>query len=132
MRFEEMLPELRADKKVRRSSWADGYYIALRGESPHGGSLLWWNGSKYDNYYSPSRDDFNANDWEIVEKKVKLRDLTEEQYCRRVKINCDKRDGYCGDCPFTKVVCTPHVERWWFYHQDIFNEKFLDQEIEVE
>ena len=68
MKFEGILPELRADKKVRRSCWGNGFYIVLQGESPHGGMLLWKDDSVCNDYYSPSRDDFNADDWEIIKK----------------------------------------------------------------
>ena len=68
MKLEEVLPALREEKKIRRSSWGDGFYIALRGESLHGGMLLWKDDSVCNDYYSPSRDDFNANDWEVIKE----------------------------------------------------------------
>ena len=131
MKFEEVLPALRADKKVRRSSWGDGFYIVLQRESPRGGELVWWDGSQNYNYYSPSRDDFNANDWEIVKetRKVKLRDLTEEQY-REYEKDCEKR--ICAECPFHDVECDSKYDNCWFKHKDLYSDKFLDREVEIE
>lgn len=133
MTFEEVLPALREGARIRRKSWENGYALALRGESPHGGMLLWWDGSKYDNYYAFSRNDFNAKDWESIKtpvKKVKIRDLTPEQFKKWKSENCEKYN--CSkDCPFRRVSCN---DTFWtrYEYEDIYSEKFLDQEVEIE
>lgn len=131
MKFEEIIPELRTDKKARRSSWGDGYHIALRGESSRGGELLWWDGSQYYNYYALSRDDFNADDWEIVKekKKVKLRDLTRKQYSRRLLNYCNSQ---CEHCCFNTVECCYTSRRCWLDNKELYSDKFLDREVEIE
>ena len=131
MKFEEVLPALREDKKVRRSSWGNGFYIALQGESPRGGELVWWDDIQNWNYYSPSRDDFNADDWEIVkeDKKVKLRDLTSEQYKKWYENNCSELK--CEDCIFCNVRCGLGIFSW-VKNKDTYSDKFLDQEIEID
>lgn len=133
MKFEEIIPELRTDKKARRSSWGEGYHIALRGESSRGGELLWWDGSQYYNYYALSRDDLNADDWEIVKetKRVKLRDLTEEQFKKWQRKNCSDGICICSDCVFTRVNCFSK-DRCWIKDKSLFSDKFLDQEVEIE
>lgn len=139
MKFEEILPALRAGKKVRRSSWGDGLYITFPGETPHGGVLLWKDDNKCNDYYSPSRDDFNANDWEVVKetKKVKLRDLTEEQYEKWFNDNCcskneNKSITDCFKCVIHNAICNPVVSRCWTKHKDLYSDKFLDREVEIE
>lgn len=128
MKFEEVLPALRTDKKVRRSSWWDGFYITLRGESLQNGMLLWKDDNVCNDYYSLSRDDLNADDWEIVKetKKVKLRDLTKEQF----KKFCEKTK--CELCLFYFLNCVTNDEISWLYHKEFFSDKFLDREIEIE
>ena len=62
-------------------------------------------------------------------KKKKLRDLTtkewdkwQDKYC----VNCNK-------CAFNIVSCSCSYEkRSWINHKDLYSDKFLDQEIEVE
>lgn len=61
-------------------------------------------------------------------KKKKLRDLTKEEF-----INfCAKYDKDCLNCPFHNVHCNTFYEKCWVYHKDLYSDKFLDQEIEVE
>ena len=76
MKFEEVLPALREGKKIRRRC---GYYIK--------------NNRIVDEFGVAS--DILQDDWEIVEeknKKIKLRDLTPEQFktWRRRSKNCRK------------------------------------------
>ena len=63
-------------------------------------------------------------------KKKKLRDLTEEAYKEWYKNNCT--GGNCGKCPFATVNCYADSEYCWVNHKDLYWNKFLDQEIEVE
>ena len=62
-------------------------------------------------------------------KKKKLRDLTLEEWDKWRRKNC----GNCNKCAFNKVNCNISYEkRSWVNNKDIYSDKFLDQEIEVE
>lgn len=124
MKFEEVLPALREGKKIRLKEWKEIEYIYmpknetnLKAEDYHSVNLSW--------------QDLFSGDWEIVKekKKIKLRDLTEEQYEKWVKNNCGKT--LCKDCPFFKVMCCVK-NRCWVENKDLYSDKFLDQEIEIE
>ena len=58
--------------------------------------------------------------------KIKLRDLTEEQYEK----DCEKR--ICAECLFHVVECDLKYDNCWFKHKDLYSDKFLDQEIEID
>ena len=58
--------------------------------------------------------------------KIKLRDLTEEQYEK----DCEKR--ICAECPFHDVECDSKYDNCWFKHKDLYSDKFLDREVEIE
>lgn len=129
MKFEEVLPALRAGKKIRLKEWEEIEYIykpedenELRSEDHHVINLSW--------------KDFFSDDWEIVKepKKVKLRDLTIQQYDKWIKNNCPKYSYYCNGCPFQKVRCDNDQNKkdWRIGNKDLYSGKFLDQEIEVE
>ena len=60
-------------------------------------------------------------------KKKKLRDLTEEEFEKWRDKNCNYR---CSKCPFNHVVCD-YLD-CWINHKDLYSNKFLEQEIEVE
>lgn len=62
--------------------------------------------------------------------KIKLRDMTREQYEKWLKNNCTTKI-LCGDCPFFKVFCCDK-NRCWINNKDLYSDKFLDQEIEIE
>ena len=62
-------------------------------------------------------------------KKKKLRDLTPEEWNIFRNAKCYPRDN-CDECVFCNVICTG--SRTWFNHKDLYSDKFLDQEIEVE
>ena len=61
-------------------------------------------------------------------KKVKIRDLTEEQQKRY----CDKKSGHCNGCPF----CLKIEGKVWSCASSLshsqFSDEFLDQEVEIE
>lgn len=128
MKFEEIIPALREGKKVRRKdhSWINFYdciYVNWVGKvMPN---------RAYFEDYTLDTEDLDADDWEVVEekKKVKLRDLTEEQYKNWYENNCYKVE--CEDCIFCNVYC-----RWAndcrANQKDLYSDKFLDQEIGVE
>lgn len=124
MRFEEVLPALREGKKIRLKEWKEIEYIYmpkneidLKTEDYHSVNLSW--------------QDLFSGDWEIVEekKKVKLRDLTLEQFGKWKKEHCFKLR--CRDCIFERLHCADKTFCWINY-KSLFSDEFLDQEIEVE
>ena len=64
-------------------------------------------------------------------KKKKLIDLTLEEYKKWFKINCET-NHICRKCIFGCVDCDDLSLRCWIHHKDLYSDKFLDQEIEVE
>lgn len=69
--------------------------------------------------------------------KKKLKDLTFEEYKDWKDENCsgeicDSSDNTCEFCPFESVVCTMNSKNTWINHKDIYSDKFLNQEIELE
>ena len=59
-------------------------------------------------------------------KKKKLRDLTLEEWDTWKKKICNK----CDKCIFINVDCI--TKNSWINHKDLYSDKFLDQELEVE
>ena len=116
MKFEEILPALREGKKIRRAS-----------------SKLGITFTKDEFFRLDSVDLLQADDWEIVKepKKVKLRDLTEEQYEKWQQTNCGGFDK-CNDCVFNGVNCNNISAHCWVKDKSLFSDKFLDQEVEIE
>lgn len=64
-------------------------------------------------------------------KTRKLRDLTIEEYKKWERKNC-KICFACDKCIFKNVVCSEAYSKSWINHKDLYSDKFLDQEIEVE
>lgn len=62
-------------------------------------------------------------------KKKKLRDLTMEEYKKWCNKNCYSYN--CNKCIFRNVCCLYDFD-CWIHHKDLYSDKFLDQEIEVE
>lgn len=130
MKLEEVLPALREGKKIRRRTWCKDTYIYINSY----GNFETQSGRPFeiilDGY------DLRHNNWEIVKekKKVKLRDLTEEQYNKWIKNNCTKYSNYCNGCPFQKVRCDNDENKndVWIENKELYSDKFLDQEIEIE
>ena len=60
--------------------------------------------------------------------KIKLRDLTEEQYKKWKEQNCK---GYCYKCIFNNVKCKSYNGGCWIKHKDVYNDTFLNHEIEI-
>ena len=129
MKFEEVLPALRERKKVRINVeiWVRHLgYITLDGNDV----VV----DKYGKLYELDLSDLNDDNWEVVKepKKVKLRDLTEEQFDKWYFKNCNNYEG-CKGCPFQKVQCleNPTPNNWWIRNKDLYSDKFLDQEVEI-
>lgn len=121
MKFEEVLPALREGKKIRIKGWEEIQYIYkpknendLRAEDYKAVNLSW--------------KDFFSDNWEIIKepKKVKLRDLTSED----LKKYCDSLTS-CRHCIFKRVSCTKIPENCFIYNKDLYNDDFLDQDIEI-
>ena len=123
MRFEKVIPALRAGKKIRRTEWKENVCISIDGKVDQ---LVRYN---FGSVFNFNKSDFENDDWEIVKeiKKVKLRDLTEEQFEKWRDENCKKYD--CLDCPFRGVDCNKF---FWISCKDMYSDKFLDQEVEIE
>ena len=70
--------------------------------------------------------------YEIIKlpKKKKLRDLTPEEWEKWKEKNCKCRDYACGKCIFDKVGCSKYD--CWVDNKDLYSDKFLNREIEVE
>ena len=131
MRFEEILPALKEGKKIRRNYWWEGHYIK-RGYKLVEGEI----NNQYHAAYGLTIMDLEADDWEIIKepKKVKLRDLTAEQlndYCSKLTGHGKNVNG-CKQCLFRYVMCFTDSNSSRVYHKDLYSDKFLDQEIEVE
>ena len=70
--------------------------------------------------------------YEIISQQKKLRDLTKDEWDRWKRVDCDKRMS-CDDCIFRNVPCGKSSSlNSWFNNKDLFSDKFLNQEIEVE
>lgn len=126
MKFEEVLPALREGKKVRRKAYPSDYYIYLKDKELN--AFISFFNRTVGEIKLMTRD-LLADDWEIVKekKKVKLRDLTEEQYIKWRKRYCNV--GICEKgCQFRFINCACG----WLKHKDLYSDKFLDQEIEIE
>ena len=68
-----------------------------------------------------------------MKKKIKLRDLTSEQFERWMKDNCGHAEYVdCTDCPFFFSNCIVDEKKSWLKNKDLYSDKFLDIEIEVE
>ena len=128
MKFEEVLPALRKGKKIRKIFWWNDHYIIWNEDneivaSDTGKTCVF------------GKEDFTCADWEIVEekKKVKLRDLTQEQYRTFVDSECRNKKT-CNGCLFYYINCSicDKVDKCWINHKDLYSDKFLDQEVEID
>ena len=127
MKFEEVLPALREGKKITCSIIKNSgchyiYYFDGTIFCDSGGGCL----------YLTDKAIIEIDDWEVVKekKKVKLRDLTMEQYKKWVAENCGLTE--CRDCLFRKVECDTYSKDVWCLNKDLYSDKFLDQEIEID
>lgn len=69
-----------------------------------------------------------------MKKKIKLRYLTPEQWDANNDSICKSLSpGCCENCIFRWVGCEDSILRSsWINHKDLYSDKFLDQEIEIE
>lgn len=129
MKFEEVLPALREGKRAKIVGSEGVYFLDDKQELIVYKKDGWRVGTSID--YGK----ITSDDWEIVEEKkkvkVKLRDLTPEQYKSWCEKNCDKYER-CEDCIFFKVHCIEDISNCWIENKDLYSDKFLDQEIEIE
>lgn len=65
-------------------------------------------------------------------KKVKIRDMTEEQCDKFVHGECRNTFPCCKDCPLCFANCAMLSGGTFYHHKDMFSDKVLDQEVEVE
>lgn len=64
-------------------------------------------------------------------KTKKLRDLTIEEWDKWIEKKC--RFTRCENCIFNSASCLESENKYsWIHHKDLYSDKFLDQEIEVE
>ena len=65
------------------------------------------------------------------EPKKKLRDLTKDEW-DRIRGDCVERNS-CDDCIFRNVICSKSSSNYsWLNNKNLYSDKFLDQEVEVE
>ena len=132
MKLEDVLPALRMGKKIRRNSWCKDTYIYINSY----GKFETQSGKPFE-IILDCLYDLEKDCWEIVKekKKVKLRDMCGVQFEEWAKKNCAKlAEDYCDDCPFQKVKCynDNKINDARYLNKDLYSDKFLDQEIEVE
>lgn len=69
---------------------------------------------------------------ENMKRKIKLRDLSKEQWDENKGIECNKCKC-CNNCKFGYINCdTSNIKSSWINHKEMYSDKFLDQEIEIE
>lgn len=70
-----------------------------------------------------------------MKKRIKktLRDLSENEYEEWKRRNClDYDDVGCDGCRFLFINCNHRDSNCWIKHKDLYSEKFLNQEVEIE
>lgn len=86
-----------------------------------------------DSSYIPMLNNILNGEYKIIKltkKKKKLRDLTVEEYKKWVDNYCADGHIACKGCIFSGSDCS--IKFGWINHKDLYSDKFLDQEIEVE
>ena len=63
--------------------------------------------------------------------KIKLKDLTYEQYRKWEYQNCNNKITNCEKCIFDNVRCDSYLNCCWINHKELYSETFLDQEVEI-
>ena len=69
-----------------------------------------------------------------MKRKIKLRDMTKEQWDANRDSLCKfKTMQSCDECIFKWVNCLKSsYKELWIYHKDLYSEKFLNQEVEID
>lgn len=69
-----------------------------------------------------------------MKRKIKLRDMTKEQWDANRDSLCKfKKMQSCDECIFKFINCLKSsYKELWIYHKDLYSDKFLDQEIEID
>lgn len=62
----------------------------------------------------------------------KLRDVTYEEFIKWKHINCNIGNLDCQECLFYRVSCGRNAKDSWVINKDMYNDKFLNQTIEIE
>lgn len=93
--------------------------------------------NKYDYQTGFGLQSFINGNFKIIKlpkepKTKKLRDLTGEEFEKWKDKKCRvSTPEKCNGCPFENVICNLG-NGCWLNHKDLYSDKFLDQEIEVE
>ena len=71
--------------------------------------------------------------YEIIPHKKKLRDLTKDEWDEWKRVDCVKNfNSDCDNCIFRNIPCASSGgDNSWFNNQELYSDKFLNQEIEV-
>lgn len=64
--------------------------------------------------------------------KKKLRDITTSEFEDWAKKRCGADSSFCANCTFKFVHCLANSVTVWTKHKNLYSDKFLDQEIEIE
>ena len=69
-----------------------------------------------------------------MKKKIKLKDMTKEQWKRFKKNDCYNNIVECKNCPLKYINCSysDKDKELWIYHKNLYSDKLLDYEIEIE
>lgn len=69
-----------------------------------------------------------------MKRKIKLRDMTKEQWERFKKNDCYNNIMECENCPLKYVNCSYSDEdkELWIDNKDLYSDKLLDYEVEIE
>ena len=69
-----------------------------------------------------------------MKRKIKLRDMTKEQWDTNRSSLCKLfSQNSCENCIFQWAVCSDSLlKNAWINNKDLYSDKFLDQEVEIE
>lgn len=69
-----------------------------------------------------------------MKRKIKLRDMTKEQWERFKKNDCYNNIMTCENCPLKYVNCSysDGDKELWINNKDLYSDKLLDYEVEIE
>ena len=128
MKFEEVLPSLREGKKITNGAVKSCgcKYIYYEDGTIFDGEGGYW--------HLTNKEIVELGDWEVLEepRKIKLRDLSKRKYVNWWYRHCFEQNKCEVDCPLKNAKCDARFNSSWINHKDLYSDKFLDQEIEVE